>query len=227
MKCESVERPDGARRGPSDFYDLLNSNKRSVAFAFETAAGRRALTRLIDRADIVVESARPRALRALGVDAESWISQKPGRTWVGITGYGRGEPEGGWVAFGDDAAAASGLAWATARAHRLSAPIFCGDAIADPLAGLHAAVFALANHQSGTSRLVDLSLRGVVASVLERAEAPPFDSYFNGFSQAPKSSQATKEAEAPAAPRARIAVDRSPQLGADTTSVLDAWSVCL
>ncbi|MDP6981087.1 MAG: CoA transferase [Myxococcota bacterium] len=221
VKCESEQRPDGARRGPSDFYDLLNANKRSVALAFASTEGRRALERLVDAADIVVESARPRALRGLGIDAERWVRERPGRTWVAITGYGRAEPEGSWVAFGDDAAAASGLAWAVARANGLSAPVFCGDAIADPLAGLHAAVFSLANHQRGTSRLIDLSLRSVVASLLECAGTPLFDSVYTG------ELQAGGQGEAPAPPRARRVSERAPQLGADTAEVSRAWGVSL
>jgi hypothetical protein len=76
--------------------------------------------------------------------------------WVSITGYGRREPEGNWIAYGDDAAAASGLAAATGDP---DAPLFCGDAIADPLTGLHAAVAALAHLRAGEGALLELALR--------------------------------------------------------------------
>jgi crotonobetainyl-CoA:carnitine CoA-transferase CaiB-like acyl-CoA transferase len=82
---------------------------------------------------------------------------------VSVTGYGRSGPAAHWVAFGDDAAVAAGLAAATGGP---DAPLFCGDAIADPLTGLHAAVAALASQRRGGGELLDLSLRDVVAHAL-------------------------------------------------------------
>lgn len=153
VKVESRERPDGARRGDARFFSLLNHGKRSVALDFTRSEGRRALARLLAGADIVVESARPRALEQLGVDARQWLREGPGRTWVGITGYGRTAPQGEWIAFGDDAGAAAGLCAATGSPQR---PLFCGDAIADPLTGMHAAVAALASFRAGGGYLSTL-----------------------------------------------------------------------
>jgi hypothetical protein len=162
-KLESSGRPDGARAGAPAFFDLLNAGKRSIALDLGCATGRAWLARVLACADIVVESSRPRALRQLGIEAEAWLRGAPGRVWVSLTGYGRREPEAGWVAFGDDAAAAAGLAAATGTPAR---PLFCGDAVADPLAGLHAALAALAAWRLGESALLDVSLVGVVAHAL-------------------------------------------------------------
>lgn len=160
IKVESIERPDGARRGNARFFDLLNGQKESVALSFRDPGDLGRLTELLSRADIVIESSRPRALGQLGIQAESFVEEH-GVTWVGLTGYGRQEPEAGWVAFGDDAAAAAGLVATAAD----GTPCFCGDAIADPLAGLHAAVASLATWAGGRARLVDISLYGVAAEV--------------------------------------------------------------
>ncbi len=168
VKVESRSRPDGARNGSPTFFDLLNGNKPSVAVDFADPEDRRALDRLLARADIVVESARPRALAQWGIDAKNWLEQRSGRTWLGLTGYGRPEPAGHWVAFGDDAAAAAGLCLATSPA----APVFCGDAIADPLAGIHAAAATAASWKSGGGQLLDVSLRDVVAHLLVRTPCP-------------------------------------------------------
>ena len=51
--------------------------------------------------------------------------------WVSITGYGRDGPAAQRVAFGDDAAVAGGLIGGDR-----TDPVFCADAVADPLAGL-------------------------------------------------------------------------------------------
>jgi crotonobetainyl-CoA:carnitine CoA-transferase CaiB-like acyl-CoA transferase len=163
VKVESAGRPDGARRGPPGFYAALNAGKPSVALDLGTAEGVGCLRSLIERADAVIESSRPRALAQLGIDAAAFVAERPGLVWVSITGYGRREPEAHWIGFGDDAAAAAGLAAATGDP---DAPLFCGDAIADPLTGLHAAVAALAHLRAGRGALLELALRDVTAHCL-------------------------------------------------------------
>ncbi len=156
LKIESPNRPDGARRGPTRFFDLMNGNKRGAALDLRDSHDRARFERLLDAADVVVESARPRALSQLGYDAPSWLSERPGRLWASITGYGRSQ-EG--IAFGDDAAVTAGLAWSPRPEE--TDPCFCGDAIADPLTGLHVAVFVLAHLQTGRGGLLDVSLSGI------------------------------------------------------------------
>lgn len=159
-KAESVARPDGARRGPRSFHALLNAGKRSVAFDHRSPEGVAALRRLIRSADIVVESSRARALAQLGIDAGAEVAARPGMIWVSITGYGRAHDG---VAFGDDAGVAAGLSSPDAETADAGSPTFVGDAIADPLTGLHAAVAALAAWRRGGGELLDLALCDVVA----------------------------------------------------------------
>jgi crotonobetainyl-CoA:carnitine CoA-transferase CaiB-like acyl-CoA transferase len=167
LKVEDVRRPDGARSGPPAFFADLHAGAQTVILDFGSAQGRAELSRLADHAGIVVESSRPRALRRLGVVAEDWLSTSPGRVWVSVTGYGRQDPQQR-VAFGDDAAVAGGL---VARAAG-GTPVFCGDAIADPLSGLHAALAALAAHAAGGGWLVDVAMAGVCADLARPAAAP-------------------------------------------------------
>jgi hypothetical protein len=177
IKAESVHRPDGARRGDPRFFDLLNAGKLSVALELGQPSGITALRALIAQADIVVESARPRALAQMGIDPRTCLDARPGQVWVSITGYGRSGEAGGWAGFGDDAAIAAGAAAGAGAGTAVGGasgaasgsdrePVFCGDAIADPLTGLHAAVAALAHWQSGVGGLLDLSLSGVTRSAL-------------------------------------------------------------
>jgi crotonobetainyl-CoA:carnitine CoA-transferase CaiB-like acyl-CoA transferase len=215
VKVESAQRPDGARRGDARFFDLLNADKASVALDLRDAHGRSRLRALLERVDVVIESARPRALAQLGVDAETFVASRPGRTWLSITGYGRGDPEPGRVAFGDDAAVAAGLARATGRG--AGSPLFCGDAIADPLAGLHAALAARASQVAGGGHLLDVSLRDVVAHAAAfagDAEGAVVRRDGGDFSvDAPGGSARV------APPRARRAARRARPLGADTEAV--------
>jgi crotonobetainyl-CoA:carnitine CoA-transferase CaiB-like acyl-CoA transferase len=166
VKVESGARPDGARAGPPAFFDLLHAGKRSVALDLRGARAREELRRLLRGADVVVESSRPRALEQLGIDAEQLVAETPGLTWLSLTGYGRPAPAGQWIAFGDDAAAAAGLAWACAEPDR--GPRLCADAVADPLAGLHAALAALVAFGAGGGCLLDVALCGVAAQALAR-----------------------------------------------------------
>jgi crotonobetainyl-CoA:carnitine CoA-transferase CaiB-like acyl-CoA transferase len=160
LKVEDSRRPDGARSGPPAFYARLHAGQASIRLDFGTAAGRAELRRLAGKAAIVIESSRRRALRGLGLIAEDWIGAAPGRSWVSITGYGRDDPRQR-VAFGDDAAVAGGLVAYSPD----GTPVFCGDAIADPLTGLYAALAALTAHAAGGGELIDVAMAGVSAHV--------------------------------------------------------------
>ncbi|MCF1592335.1 CoA transferase [Streptomyces muensis] len=158
IKVESVARPDGARRGPAAFFDLMHAGKRSVALDFRTASGRTLLKMLIDTADVVVEGSRPRALEQLGIDAVSVLTAGRPKVWISITGHGRSGSARHRVGFGDDAAVAGGLVvWDDDE------PLFCADAVADPATGLVAAAAALTALTTEGSWLVDVSLANVAA----------------------------------------------------------------
>jgi crotonobetainyl-CoA:carnitine CoA-transferase CaiB-like acyl-CoA transferase len=195
IKVESPARPDGARRGPAAFFDLLNGRKRSVALDFRFAEGVDALRALIRRADVVIEASRPRALEQLGLDAADEVRGGGPQVWVSITGYGRTDA-GTRVAFGDDAAAGGGLVvW-----HE-GVPMFCADAVADPITGLAAANACLHALASGGRWLLDVSMAGVCASLAGLTLPAPADLPVER-------------------PRARQITRRAPELGADTAQVL-------
>ncbi len=221
VKLESTRRPDGARSGPPAFFSLLNAGKASVALDFGADSGRRKLRRMLECADIVVESARPRALAQLGLDAESMLRSVPGLTWVSLTGHGRREPGARWIAFGDDAGIAAGLA--AENGDRAGPPLFCGDAVADPLAGIHAALAALACWSGGGGYLLDLALRDLVAHVLA-FEAPPSLASVNRLASGWE--VVAGEQRAPVSPpRARPVPGAARPLGADTESVLQELAI--
>jgi crotonobetainyl-CoA:carnitine CoA-transferase CaiB-like acyl-CoA transferase len=157
VKVETPWRPDGARRGEPGFYRLLHAGHRSVVLDPDTSAGRAALNGLVRAADLVVEASRPRALAGFGLDAEAVVAE--GTAWVSITAAGRSSPR---VGFGDDVAAGAGLvAWTDA-----GTPAFVGDALADPLTGLTAAVLAMTEPADGSGVLWDLAMADVVAATL-------------------------------------------------------------
>jgi hypothetical protein len=160
IKVESSARPDGARSGPSQFFDVLNAGKHAVAIDLSSRSGTVALARLLAEADVVIEASRPRALEQLGIDARAVVRGGGPRVWVSITGHGREEPARDWVAFGDDAAVAGGLV-----VEDEEGPVFCADAVADPITGLVAAGAVLQALQEGGRWLLDIALSAVAACV--------------------------------------------------------------
>jgi crotonobetainyl-CoA:carnitine CoA-transferase CaiB-like acyl-CoA transferase len=154
VKVEDPRRPDPARHGPPAFFDLLQGGKESVTMP---VAATGPFPALVAGADVVIEASRPRALEQLGIHAQ------PHQAWISITGYGRVGPWRNRVALGDDAAAAAGLVTGEDEG---SPPLFCADAAADPITGLHAAVAALAAVVGGTSGTTDIAMREVVGHVL-------------------------------------------------------------
>ena len=224
IKVESPARPDGARSGNREFFDWLHAGHRSLSADFGTRAGRAALAALLEVADVVIEASRPRALAALGL-APDMIPHRPGQVWLSITGYGRAVPER--VAFGDDAAVAGGLVgWARRAGRRASPePVFCADAIADPLAGVCGALAVALSRSAGGGELIDLSMREVGRRLRRRRAGPrpargPARA---GSVTCPRShrEQAVLPPRRPA-PLAGPGRGTRAELGADTSAVL-AW----
>ncbi|WP_187276450.1 CoA transferase [Parahaliea maris] len=99
-------------------------------------------------------------MRQIGIVAEDLLAERPGLTWVSLTGHGRSDPCGQWIAFGDDAGIAAGL---SAILHQCTGRwMICGDAVADPMTGLHCALAGWASWLAGGGQLVDISLAAVV-----------------------------------------------------------------
>jgi crotonobetainyl-CoA:carnitine CoA-transferase CaiB-like acyl-CoA transferase len=205
VKVETPQRPDGARRGNPDFYRLLHAGHRSVVLDPDEPAGRNGMAALVDAADVVIEASRPRALARFGLDAHAAVAA--GTTWVSITAAGRASQR---VGFGDDIAAAAGLVALDDHGE----PVFCGDAIADPLTGLTAAVLSLTS-PAGT--LLDLSMSSVVAATLDRSTGPAPAARRSGDGWVVD----TAGGPAPVAePVPRAVAGDAPPSGADTRAVL-------
>jgi len=152
IKVESRSRPDGTRGGEPAFFDWMNSGKLCYAVDFDHDGD--ALHQLLAAADIVIEGSRPAALRRRKLSVDD-VPARPGRIWLRINGY-HDQPDR--PAFGDDAAVAGGLVGAAA-----DGPVFCGDAIADPLSGLEAARAVGASLRRGGGEVIDVSMAQVAA----------------------------------------------------------------
>ena len=202
VKVESLRRPDAARQGPPAFFDRLHAGHESVALDFTLPQGRAQLARLIGRADVIIEASRPRALEQLGIDLEAAFEANPALVWISITAFGRTGPWRNRVGFGDDTAAAGGLlVWDAGQ------PMFVGDALADPIAGVTAATAALDALATSGGILADVALREAAAFV---ADADPIS----------QNEQHALAGESPAPAAMRPVAGHAAPMGAHTAAVL-------
>jgi hypothetical protein len=171
VKVESRVRPDGTRAGARSFFDWMNGGKLSYAADFDDPA---VLRNLLAVADVVITSSRPTALAHRGIGPE--MPARDGRVWLRITGHGADGDRANLVAFGDDAAVAGGLVGRSG-----GGPVFCGDAVADPLTGLQAALTVVEALARGGGELIDVAMAAVAATYAalpeiaseSRCAAPP------------------------------------------------------
>ncbi len=153
VKVESPARPDGTRRGAPAFFDWMHAGK--LSYALHLDADQHRLRNLLAVADVVIEGSRPAALRRRRLSVDE-VPARPGRVWLRISGH-LGEPNR--PAFGDDAAVAGGLVGTSPG----GLPVFCGDAIADPLSGLEAARAVARSLLDGGGEVIDVSMAAVAA----------------------------------------------------------------
>lgn len=194
VKVESPSRPDGTRAGDPAFFDWMNAGKLSCALDFDRDAA--FLAQLLAAADVVLEGSRPAALTRRGLGPFD-VAGRPGRVWLQITGHD------GFPGFGDDAAVAGGLVGFDAA----GGPVFCGDAIADPLTGIEAAGAVLEALARGGGEVITFSLAAVAA----------------GYAALPRHGGVEHPASPPPRPRIEAA---GPRLGADNARVSELVSRC-
>ncbi len=171
VKVESLTRPDLIRRDDPATFDLINQGKANVVVDFASATEKAVLTDLIRRADIVIESSRPRALKQLGIDAEALVRDVPGLVWLSVTGHGASGEAANWTGIGNDCGVAGGLSGALQQATGQIG--YIGDALPDPLTGITAALEGWRAYQSGKAQRIGFSMSAIAARAL--AEERVFD----------------------------------------------------
>jgi crotonobetainyl-CoA:carnitine CoA-transferase CaiB-like acyl-CoA transferase len=80
------------RGGFSTSFLNNNRNKRSIAIDLKAAAGRRALLRLCETADVFVQNYRPGVVERLGIDEAAVRAVKPDIVYVSVSGFGEVGP---------------------------------------------------------------------------------------------------------------------------------------
>jgi crotonobetainyl-CoA:carnitine CoA-transferase CaiB-like acyl-CoA transferase len=147
----------------------LNQGKRSVVLDLETNEGRDALWRLIDTADVLVESDRPGTMGRRGFDAAAVARRKPDLLYASVTDFGQDGPYADYAAWEITTYALSGLMSITGEPHR--EPLKNGGYLGQYVTG-HKAFDAVLvglweRGRSGLGQHLDISVFECVASLLE------------------------------------------------------------
>ena len=175
IKVEQPGRGDDTRAwGPpfvgaeSAYFLSINRNKESLTLDFKSNEGRRILSQLIGKSDVVVENFRPGAMARLGLDYATLAPQHPRLVFCSISGFGQDGPRRDQPGYDAVIQAEGGLMSVTGEAGGRAFRV--GLAVTDMVAGLLAAqgiVLALfARERSGKGQQVDISMLDGVISLL-------------------------------------------------------------
>ncbi|WP_433066715.1 CaiB/BaiF CoA transferase family protein [Dactylosporangium sp. CS-033363] len=167
--------------GRSWFRETVNRNKRSVGLDLREPAGRAAFLELVATADVVVENYRPGTLDGWGVGYRQCREVRPGVVFVSVSGWGQYGPGAHRAAYDPAVQAAAG--WMSLNGEPGGPPMRAPTFLADELAGLHAAIGALAaivhRDRTGDGQHVDVSMMDTLLAgsaglpTLAAAGAPP------------------------------------------------------
>ena len=96
--------------GMAAFYLGCNRSKRSIVLDLKQDAGRKALFKLAETADVLMHNYRPEPAKRLGVEYEKFEKINPRLVYLATYGYRSAGPLGPKAAYDDIIQAASGLA---------------------------------------------------------------------------------------------------------------------
>ena len=167
LKIEDTQGGDYARYFPplggsmSAVFAALNRDKRGLALNLKLPAARVVLLRLVDRADVLVESFRPGVMARLGLGPETLAARNPRLIYCAISGYGQTGPLTEKAGHDFNYMALAGLAGVTGT--RDAGVVLPGVQTADiaggalyPVVGILAALHE--RTRTGKGRLVDASM---------------------------------------------------------------------
>lgn len=123
-------------------FNIMNRGKRGVSLDLTTPQGVAHAKALIADADLVIENYAPGVMAKLGLDAEALQAVRPGLVMVSMGAFGAAGPWRFFRAYGSTVEHASGMPHTNGRA--AWPPCLQHGAYGDPVAGVYAAVAALA-----------------------------------------------------------------------------------
>jgi crotonobetainyl-CoA:carnitine CoA-transferase CaiB-like acyl-CoA transferase len=169
VKVEHPQRGDEARvwglpfwQGSSVMFYAANLNKRSLAL--DVKRGRDVLLRLVDSADVFLQSLRPGTARRLGFGPDELHSRNPRLVYCDIGAFGRTGPLSDLPGYDPLLQAFGGIISVTGEHDRPGVRV--GASIVDQGTGMWAALGILAALHAGGGKTVDVSLFETVIGLL-------------------------------------------------------------
>lgn len=157
--------PPWNEAGQATYFEAVNRNKRSVALDLRAPADLAEATRLVQRADVIVENFLPGTMDRLGLGYAEVRDLNPGIVYCSITGFGGNNSLPGYDLL---VQALGGLMSITGQDP--DSPTKVGVALVDVIAGLHAAVGILAalrhRDRTGEGQRVEVNLLSSLLSAL-------------------------------------------------------------
>ena len=141
---------------------FLNTNrgKEAITLNLKAEEGRKVFLRLIEKADVLIESFRPGTMAKLGLDYATLAGQNPRLIYGAISGFGQTGPYAGRPAYDIVAQAMGGTMSVTGEEG--GEPVKVGAFIGDLAASLYLVIGILASlkerDQSGQGQMVDVSM---------------------------------------------------------------------
>ena len=151
--------PARGRDSYSPVFRVLNRNKKSVTLNLREAEAQTILCRLLESADIFIESFRPTTRKSLGLDYEELRRRNPGLVHCSVTAFGQSGPYESRAGFESIGQAISGM---LSLLVPLEDPKMGGLSITAHVTGVFAAYGILAalaaRSRTGCGQFVDASL---------------------------------------------------------------------
>ena len=149
----------------SDFFAMVNRNKRAISLDLKQAEGVAAFMRLAKTADVIVESFRPGVMDKLGVGYDAVKAINPKIVFCAISGYGQTGPYRELAGHDINYLGYAGVAEQIGAAG--GPPTLLGFQIADLLGGAMTPAFAIMAalfdaQRSGQGRFVDVAMTDAV-----------------------------------------------------------------
>jgi benzylsuccinate CoA-transferase BbsE subunit len=162
-----VIRVDKPRESPGFHWEDLG--KRQVSLDVESKQGQRLFRRLLETADVLVESQPPGYLDSLGLGYNQLSKINPRLIMASITPFGQSGPYSGYKSSDIVASAMGGQLYVTGEPEKLPLKIFGNQSYY--LASLFAAIGIMLalwhRHASGRGQHIDISLQECVAAALD------------------------------------------------------------
>lgn len=157
------------REGFPLWWSVVARGKRCITANLREAEGQDIVRRLVAEADFLLENFRPGTLEKWGLGYDDLKKINPRLIMIRVSGYGQTGPYATRAGYASVGEAMGGLRYVMGEADRL--PSRAGISLGDSLAGLYAALGALAalhhRERTGEGQVIDATIYESVLSVME------------------------------------------------------------